>query len=342
MADLYVCTYEKYVIGYHFGYREEEEDMEYAPDGPRFQLLFRDHSALGSLRCLAASSSLLACAGADETIYSFAMEHGRGIEAGANNQHTGTVTCMDLYKDTFLISGGDDGRLCIWDCRGDNGFNLLKQFLIKHSFLSISIHQEAGKVALTLDSGGYLKVWDLYKCCLAYSLPLKKTKPHTVKWFSPKISCIKEKCDRFVVLSNYLADVRRLESGDSIQLFSVKDRGQLTCIDFIDQKTLIAGNSMGDLIFMYTTGGAHRQTDLRQVHQGRIKSVVVLGEDSREIRNTSEVSWTLFSASSDGFLKAWKVDLEKRDLKLISLVDVKCRITDLSAVTYDPWKKNQK
>ena len=238
------------------------------------------------------------------------------------------MTCLALHRNKFLLSGGEDGKLCVWDCEnGSDSLVLLKTFGIKHSILSISVHEESGKVALTVDSGGYLKAWDLHHCLLAYNLPLK-SKPHLVKWFSPKIRCSAEKCDRFLVLSDFLADVRDLETGDSIASFSIKDRGQLTCIDFVDQHNLIAGTSMGDLILMCTKN--KKQIDFRQAHQGRIKDLVVIGEYTDE--DSDFFSLTLFSASSDGFLKAWTVDLELLNLSLIALVDVQCRLTALAAV----------
>ncbi len=104
MIEVYVSTYERYVLGYRI------EKIS----GRIFELSFRIHSAASSLRCLATNGTTLACGSSDECIYFYDTQNRK--ELGPVRFHSGTVNCMDFFKQKVMLSGGSDGSIALWDC----------------------------------------------------------------------------------------------------------------------------------------------------------------------------------------------------------------------------------
>lgn len=65
------------------------------------------HCCQGSLRAIASSSSgrYLAIGGADERIRIFNMRE--GITLGELSTHTGAISCLDFFDDSYLLSGSE-------------------------------------------------------------------------------------------------------------------------------------------------------------------------------------------------------------------------------------------
>ena len=186
-----------------------------------------------------------------------------------------------------------------------------------------------GKVALTTDARGYLKVWDLFSCVLAYSLPLKY-KPHTVLWSKCglKHSNHASKIDRFALLSDNFLDIRNLDDGESISSFKIDNCGILTCVKFITDELLIVSTSQGHLILASLRDSW--TIELRDAHNARIKGL--------SVQRVSEESsnYFVFSGSSDGYVKVWSLNTEQEplDLCFVTLTNVKCRITSLESYLF--------
>jgi protein MAK11 len=68
------------------------------------------HCCAGSIRSLSTSASgrYMACGGTDERIHIFNMLENSTL--GELSTHTGAVTCLDFFEDSFLLSGSDVSR----------------------------------------------------------------------------------------------------------------------------------------------------------------------------------------------------------------------------------------
>jgi len=323
MTEVYVCSYERYVIGYKLAINTDSiksQESQGSALSAKLELTFRMHSAASSLRCMATNGKTLACGSSDEAVYLYDIVNRK--ELGPVQFHTATVNCIDFYKQKIMISGSEDGCICLWDCYGTN-FSLVKQFRIKHAITSTSIEPASGKVALTTDSGGYLKVWDLFSCVLAYSLPLKY-RPHTVFWCPELVNKV---TDRFALLSDNFLDVRSLANGDSMASFKIDNCGNLTCARFLSPEVLVVATLDGHLIIACLD--SDKTIELRNAHNSRIKglSVQKMSSDSN--------TYLVFSGSSDGYIKVWTVDMSLKsfDLNFVTLVNTKCRITSLESAS---------
>ena len=72
------------------------------------------HCCQGSIRSIAVSSSgkYMACGGTDERIRIFNMVENSTL--GELSTHTGAVTCLQFFEDSYLLSGSDVSvwRIC--------------------------------------------------------------------------------------------------------------------------------------------------------------------------------------------------------------------------------------
>lgn len=84
----------------------------------------------------------------------------------------GSVTCLEFYKHTHLLSGSDDGTVCVWNARTWN----CDKTLVAHKggVTVLSVHP-SGKLALTAGKDRALKTWNLIKGRTAYVTNIKGT-----------------------------------------------------------------------------------------------------------------------------------------------------------------------
>ena len=340
MMEVYASTYERYLVGYKLTLNrnsnseatelKSEEKSEDNVICTKLELQFRIHSAASSLRCVSTNGSVLACGSSDEAIYLYDVTSRR--ELGPVRFHSATVNCIDFFQKRLMVSGAEDGSVCVWDCSGLT-FSLLKQFRLTKAVLSVSVEPTSGRVALTTDAGGYVKVWDLCSCVLAYSMPVK-WKPHTVLWpplLKSKSSSgnneTESKIDRFAILGDKILDVKSLNDGQTIASFKIDNCGLLTCAKFVTDKLLVVSTDAGHLILVSLED--NKTIELRNAHNSRIKGLSVQPNDEQLNK------FTVFSGSSDGFIKVWTSDVAKEplDLCFVTLVNVKCRITSLTSAS---------
>lgn len=111
-------------------------------------------------------SQVIYSASADMHVASWNVETGERIRRHAG--HEEVINCLDVSKrgEEFLVSGSDDGYICIWDPRQKAAIDIIEtSFPVTAVCLA-----EAGN---ELYSGGIdnnIKVWDLRMKKVAYSL----------------------------------------------------------------------------------------------------------------------------------------------------------------------------
>ena len=72
------------------------------------------------------------------------------IDLGGLSQHGGSITCLEFYEDSFLISGSDDGCIYLWKCVDSAAWECLSQLKGHRSTVNfLSIHP-SGRLALSV------------------------------------------------------------------------------------------------------------------------------------------------------------------------------------------------
>ncbi|XP_028008234.2 p21-activated protein kinase-interacting protein 1 isoform X3 [Eptesicus fuscus] len=76
---------------------------------------FTHHAHTASLSAVAANSRFVVTGSKDETIHIYDMK--KKIDHGALVHHNGTITCLKFHGNRHLISGAEDGLICVWDAK---------------------------------------------------------------------------------------------------------------------------------------------------------------------------------------------------------------------------------
>jgi protein MAK11 len=102
-------SYERFLWGY-----------DVKPKRQELQWKFAYPAHIGPIKCVATSGAVVATGGADDTIRIFDLAAQKDM--GTLYKHEGAVTCLDFHNahpainhPTHLLSGSDDGSICIWD-----------------------------------------------------------------------------------------------------------------------------------------------------------------------------------------------------------------------------------
>ena len=166
------------------------------------ELRFGFHCCVGSLRAVAVSKSgkYLVCGGMNERIQIFDLSINKSL--GELSQHTGAITSLEFYGDSFLLSSGEDNAVCIWRVNDWTCVHILGGH--KNIVHDLSIHN-SGKLALSVSKDNTLKLWNLVEGRCAYTRRIKSTQPATqVSW-------------------NNIGDHYLLVTGTNVQLYAAAD-----------------------------------------------------------------------------------------------------------------------
>lgn len=290
LMEIVIGTYEKYLLGYN---------LEMNMDQFILKPSFTTEAHLQPIKCIASSKKYLASGSIDEKIQLFNMKTRK--ELGALQQHNGTITCLEFF-DSYLFSSSEDSNICIWSTKN---WECIKTLLgHKDSVNSFAIHP-TGKMALSLGKDKTLRTWNLINGRPTYVTNIKKV-ADIIRW--------RPDGSQFLVLS-----------GNIIEVYSVKKASVVWIIDF-NQKicdfTFIKDNILavgGESEFI-------RFYDL-QSQQMCFEMKVHTNEDHSRIKTLKCASANeetfLVSASSDGCIKIWHLDLSETELKPRKIAKVK-------------------
>ena len=102
-------SYERFLWGWQV--KEKKKELQWT---------FAYPAHIGPIKCIASSGAVVATGGADDTIKVFDINAQKDM--GSLYKHEGAVTCLDFHGShpginhpTHLLSGSEDGSICIWD-----------------------------------------------------------------------------------------------------------------------------------------------------------------------------------------------------------------------------------
>ncbi|KAM3928869.1 p21-activated protein kinase-interacting protein 1 [Leptodactylus fuscus] len=283
-----------------FGYRV-------IPDGEKWTATadFTNHSHTASLCAVAVNNRFVATGSKDETIQIYDMK--KKVEHGALLHHNGSITCLEFFGNTHLLSGAEDGLMCVWNTKKWECQQTFKAH--KGHVLSISIHP-SGKLALSVGTDKTLRTWNLVEGRSAFIKNIKQN-AHIVQW-SPS-------GEKYIVVIHDKMDVYKLETASVIG--TIKNPKRISSVRFItDTILVVAGDD--DLIRVYDSESQKCLCEFK-AHETRVKSL-----HSFEYKG----SHIIVSSSSDGYAKIWRLNLNKVNTAptLLSEVSTSARLTCLS------------
>ena len=131
---------------------------------------FGFHCSAGSMKTITVSKSgkYLVCGGMDERIRIFDMRLKKAV--GELTTHTGTITSLKFFEDSYLISGSEDNTLCIWRVYDWTCVHILGGH--KSTINDLAIHP-SGKIVLSVARDNTMKLWNLIEGRIAFTRRLK-------------------------------------------------------------------------------------------------------------------------------------------------------------------------
>ncbi|KAM9166030.1 p21-activated protein kinase-interacting protein 1 isoform 2-T2 [Pangshura tecta] len=245
---------------------------------------FTHHAHTASLSAVAVNNRYVVTGSRDETIQIYDMK--KKIEHGALLHHNGTITCLEFYGNAHLLSGAEDGLICIWDTKRWECLKSIKAH--KGHVTSLSIHP-SGKLALSVGTDKTLRTWNLVEGRSAFIKNLKQN-AHIVKW-SPS-------GEKYVVVITNKVDVYKLETASVSGSITTEKR--ISSVRFITDSVLaIAGDD--EVIRLYDCDSQKCLCEFK-AHENRIKDIYSFEKEGLQV---------IVTASSDGYIKLWSLELDK-------------------------------
>ncbi|XP_066539556.1 p21-activated protein kinase-interacting protein 1-like isoform X2 [Hoplias malabaricus] len=294
-GEIVAGSYEQIVFGFRVLPGEQEWKLEPS---------FSHHAHTASLSALAASEQFVATGSRDETVQLYDMK--TRTEHGALLHHEGTVSCLEFYGTSHLLSGGEDGLLCVWSTKT---WDCLKSIRAHTGHVtSLSVHP-SGKLALSVGTDKKLRTWNLITGRSAFIKNIKQN-AHLVQW-SPD-------GDKYVVAVHDKLDVYSLESASVTGTLTFRSR--VSSVSFL-KNTLLAVAGDDESVRVYDLDSEKCVCEFK-AHENRVKAVQSF---------TADEECVLVTASNDGFIKLWKLSMETpEEVRLLGQVNTTARLTCLS------------
>lgn len=286
-----------------FGYRVKTDEKEWTATAD-----FTHHAHTASISAAAASERFVVTGSKDETIQLYDMK--KRVEHGALLHHDGTISCLEFHGTTHLLSGGEDGLICVW---GTKKWECLKSIKAHQGHVtSLSVHP-SGKLALSVGTDKTLRTWNLTNGRSAFIKNIKQN-AHIVRW-SPD-------GDKYVCVVNDTVNVYDLETASVTG--TITNPKRISSVKFLNNSVLaIAGDD--EIVRLHDLEKDKCVCEFK-AHETRVKAV-----DSFVMEDYC----VLVTASNDGFIRMWKLNLNEEldSPTLLGEVNTTARLTCLAV-----WK----
>ncbi|KAF9972035.1 p21-activated protein kinase-interacting protein 1-like protein [Actinomortierella ambigua] len=292
-------TYQNVLYGID-AYWNEDKTLKLKP-------IFAFSAHIGCIKALAIGGSALASGSTDEKIQLYDLK--RRKELGALLQHTGTITTLSFHHHTHMLSGSDDGKICVWRSKDWECLKIMKGH--QSSVHSIAIHP-SGKLALSVSADKTMRLWNLLLGKQASQNKLSH--PGLQIAWNPSGSEYAILFDQEIILYD-MATAKSLRSIQPPSLTPGSSRKtRFNTMAYYKDDYIIAGCE-DKTVRIYTVATGELLRTLTG-HPSRIKDVSVLsnilvtpGQDANSIADaqTAESVDLLISASSDGLVRVWNV-----------------------------------
>uniref|UniRef100_A0A452SNB0 p21-activated protein kinase-interacting protein 1 n=1 Tax=Ursus americanus TaxID=9643 RepID=A0A452SNB0_URSAM len=264
---------------------------------------FTHHAHTASLSAVAVNSRFVVTGSKDETIHIYDMK--KKIDHGALVHHNGTITCLKFYGNRHLISGAEDGLICVWDAKKWECLKSIKAHKGHVTFLSI---HPTGKLALSVGTDKTLRTWNLVEGRSAFIKNIKQN-AHIVEW-SPR-------GEKYVVVILNKIDVYQLDTASVSG--TITNEKRISSVTFLSESVLaVAGDE--EVVRVFDCDSLMCLCEFK-AHENRVKDMFSFEVPEHHV---------IVTASSDGFIKMWKLKQDKRvPPSLLCEVKTNARLTCL-------------
>ncbi|XP_019651616.1 p21-activated protein kinase-interacting protein 1 isoform X2 [Ailuropoda melanoleuca] len=209
------------------------------------------------------------------------------IDHGALVHHNGTITCLKFYGNRHLISGAEDGLICVWDAKKWECLKSIKAHKGHVTFLSI---HPSGKLALSVGTDKTLRTWNLVEGRSAFIKNIKQN-AHIVEW-SPR-------GEKYVVVILNKIDVYQLDTASVSG--TITNEKRISSVTFLSESVLaVAGDE--EVVRVFDCDSLMCLCEFK-AHENRVKDMFSFEVPEHHV---------IVTASSDGFIKMWKLKQDKR------------------------------
>ncbi|KAG5197341.1 hypothetical protein JEQ12_010795 [Ovis aries] len=245
---------------------------------------FTHHAHTASLSAVAVNSRFVVTGSKDETIHIYDMK--KKVDHGALMHHNGTITCLKFHGNRHLISGAEDGLICVWDVRRWECLKAIRAHKGHVTFLSI---HPSGKLALSVGTDKTLRTWNLVEGRSAFIKNIKQN-AHIVEW-SPK-------GEKYVVVILNRIDVYQLDTASVSG--TITNARRVSSVAFLSESVLaVAGDE--EVVRFFDCDSLTCLSEFK-AHENRVKDMFSFETPEHRV---------LVTASSDGFIKMWKLKQDK-------------------------------
>lgn len=264
---------------------------------------FTHHAHTASLSAVAVNSRFVVTGSKDETIHIYDMK--KKVDHGALMHHNGTITCLKFHGNRHLISGAEDGLICVWDVRRWECLKAIRAHKGHVTFLSI---HPSGKLALSVGTDKTLRTWNLVEGRSAFIKNIKQN-AHIVEW-SPK-------GEKYVVVILNRIDVYQLDTASVSG--TITNARRVSSVAFLSESVLaVAGDE--EVVRFFDCDSLTCLSEFK-AHENRVKDMFSFETPEHRV---------LVTASSDGFIKMWKLKQDKKaSPSLLCEINTNARLTCL-------------
>jgi len=300
-------SYEGQLVGFSVAASALSRNAE---EGAAARPIFAFKAHAGCIRAACSSADLMVTGSTDNTMGVYNLRRRRAHGCLTQEGGGGAVNALAFHGKTHLLSGGDDGDVCIW--RTADWECLLRMKGHRQAIESVAVHP-SGRLALSVCKEKKLRLWNLLTGRCNYTSAL--TEASRILLWSPK-------GDAYVVCAGRTLRIQALVGGrEPIELHC--DTPPLVAA-YAGEKVLASGGADGHIQLWDASTGSKIGSPTR-AHVSRLKALVALAApDSGQL---------LVSASSDGYVRVWRVLKGKSGATLKALLAVRTslRLTCLSA-----------
>lgn len=239
------------------------------------------------------------------------------------------MSCLEFWTATNLITGGEDGQVCLWRC---NDWEVLLKFRAhKLGIADLAVHP-SGRLMATAGRDKTVRLWDLTRGTSAANVPVEEAFEY-VQW-SPEGG-------RLAALSlNALLTVDVAGSGDVATYRNPEStslmRLTFSAMVFLTERSILLGDGKGDL----------RVVEIKTGHPESVMETCRLPADENRRRvkvlarsssaNIKENSITFAVGMSSGRVEVWRGTLPKEGswsdtcFERLQVVETSVRLTSLA------------
>ncbi|KAL6991521.1 hypothetical protein U1Q18_009633 [Sarracenia purpurea var. burkii] len=292
--SLLAGSYERFIWGLKLKtLKHTQETLTITP-------LFSFPSHISPVKSVAVAGSAAASGGADDTIKLYDLSS--SAEIGSLTDHSATVTALSFFTPPSLsfprnlISGSDDGTVCIYDA--DPFVHLKTIHAHKKGVNDLSVHP-SGKLALTVGRDSCLAMLNLIRGRRSFYCRMGK-----------EASIVKFDLggDKFFMGMDEKVSVH--ESEDAKLILELDNQRRILCAAPGTNGVLFTGGEDRAIKAWDTTSGKVVYS-IEDAHSARVKGIVLLSGNDASAADM--VPYVVASASSDGVIRVWDVRMTNKE-----------------------------